>query len=120
MGLVFGGFFDGDPGGVGGAEVGSVTTEHVGSLVSGVVEIFGDNVRGVRLAPAGHGDVRGCGTGVFPEDQVSCAGCFALGAVDGRGVGEFDIVNGVRVGNCPPASSLVDVEFTTSRPRTDL
>ena len=99
VGVVFGGFFGGESGGVGGAEVGSVTAEHGSPLLSGVVEIFGDEVRGIGFAPAGHGDIGRRRAGVFAKHQVGGTGCFALGSVDGRGICELDIMYRIRGGN---------------------
>ena len=73
IGLVLGCLFGGESGGMRGAEVGAVAGEREGPLLSGVVEILSDEVRGIGLAPARHGDVGRCRTGVFAESQVGGA-----------------------------------------------
>ena len=78
-----------------GAEVGAVAGEREGPLLSGVVEILGDEVRSIGLVATCHGHVGRCCTGVFAEGQVGGSGGLALGPVGGRGVGEFDVLDGV-------------------------
>ena len=62
IGLVLGCRLGGESGGMRGAEVGAVAGEREGPLLSGVLEILGDQVRSIGLAPAGHGHVRRCRT----------------------------------------------------------
>ena len=103
IGLVLGCLLGGESGGMRGAEVGAVAGEREGPLLSGVVEILGDQVRGIGLAAACHGDVGRCRTGVFAQGQVGGSGGLSLGPVGGRGVGEFDVVDGVPQRKVPRA-----------------
>ena len=64
--------------------------EDVDPLAAGVVEVLGDEVGGVGVAAAGHGDVRRGGAGVLADEDVCGVDGLALGAVDGGGVGELD------------------------------
>jgi hypothetical protein len=72
------------------SEVGAITAEYIDPLPAGLVGVLGDDVRDVGGAAAGHGDVRRRGPGVFADGDVSAPDGAALGAVDGRGIGEFD------------------------------
>lgn len=51
IGLVLGCLFGGESGGMRGAEVGAVAGEREGPLLSGVLEILGDEVRSIGLRP---------------------------------------------------------------------
>jgi hypothetical protein len=82
--------------GVTGPEVGTVTTDGVIPEFAGVVEACGDEVGDVVLAPSGHPDVRRGTCGVLAEDEVADEGGLALGAVDGGGVGQLDLLAHVR------------------------
>jgi hypothetical protein len=58
------------------------------------------------VVPApGHRDIRRCCAGVFPHDQVCGAGGGSLGAIDGAGVGELDMVTDVGGGQDPLAAA---------------
>ena len=91
---------------MGGSEVGAVAGEGVDPLGAGVVEGVGDEVGGVVVAAAGHGDVGGGGAGGLAEEEVGGGDGVALGAVGGGGVGELDIVVDVAGGqHADPAGS---------------
>ena len=79
-------------GGGGGAEVGPVPGEHLLPLAPGVVDVVGDQVGDVVVPAAGHRDVGRGGGGVLAQHQVPGAGGLALGAVDGGGVGQLDVL----------------------------
>ena len=81
---------------MGGAEVGAVAAEDLDPLLSGVLDGLGDEVGGVGFAAAGHGDVRRGGAGGLADDDVGVVDGLALGAVDGGGVGELDVLVHVR------------------------
>ena len=53
---------------------------------------FGDDVGGVVLSSAGHGDVGGRCGGVLADHDVRGVDGLALGAVGGAGVGELDVL----------------------------
>ena len=73
-----------------GSEVCAVAAEHVDPLLLRVVDGLGDDVGGVGCAAAGHGDVGGRGTGVFPDQEMRGLDGLALGAVHCGGVREVD------------------------------
>src|SRR4051794_28447165 len=81
---------DGEPSGVGGAQVRAVAAEDIDPLPAGVLEGLGDEVGGVALAAAGHGDVRRRGAGGLADGDVRVVDGLALGSVDCGGVGELD------------------------------
>ena len=85
-------FAGGQLGGVGGAEVGTVSGEDRDPLLSRVVDRVGDQVGGVGIPAAGHADVGGRRAGVLTNGQVRCGGRFALHAVHGAGVAELDML----------------------------
>ena len=63
----------------------------------------GDQVGDVVVAAAGHADVGGGGAGVLADQQVRGGDGLALGAVDGAGVGELDVLGDVgRRAACRP------------------
>ncbi|MEJ7690630.1 MAG: hypothetical protein WKF76_09515 [Nocardioidaceae bacterium] len=72
-----------------GPEVRAVAAEHVDPLPLGVLEGLGDQVSGVGVAAAGHGDVRRRGPGLFTDEDVRGSDGLALGTVHRGGVGEF-------------------------------
>ena len=80
-------------GGVGGSEVGAVPVEGLDPLGAGVLEGVGDEVGGVGVPAAGHADVRRGGTGGLAEEEVGVVDGLALGAVDGGGVGQLDVLD---------------------------
>ncbi len=84
-------FCGGEVGGVGWAEVGSVAAEDGDPLLAGVLEGLGDQVGDVVVPAPGHADVGRCGAAVLTDHDVGGAGGVALSAVDGAGVGEFDV-----------------------------
>src|SRR5450759_720229 len=97
------------PGGVGRAEVGAVSGEDLDPLVAGRLRCVGDEVGGVVVPAPGHRDIgRGC-AGVFPNDQVCGVGGGSLGAIDGAGVGELDVVAHVRGGQDPFAAYVLSL-----------
>ena len=90
---------------MGRAEVGAVSGEDLDPLVAGRLRCVGDEVGGVVVPAPGHRDIgRGC-AGVFPNDQVCGVGGGSLGAIDGAGVGELDVVAHVRGGQDPFAAA---------------
>ena len=97
-------------GGVAGPEVGAVTAEHVDPLGACFFEGLGDEVGGVAVAAAGHADVRRGGAGGFTDQQVCLVDGLALGAVDGGGVGELDVLADVVRGQGPCATAAADDE----------
>ena len=66
---------------------------------------LGDEVGGVAVAAAGHADVRRGGAGGLTEEQVGLVDGLALGAVDGGGVGELDVLADVVRGQGPCATA---------------
>ena len=92
-------------GGVAGAEVGAVAAEDLDPLGAGLLDGLGDEVGGVVVAAAGHADVRRGGAGGLAEQQVRVVDGLALGAVDGGGVGELDVLADVRRGQGPFAAA---------------
>jgi hypothetical protein len=88
-------------GGVGGAEVGAVAAEDLDPLGTRVLEVHGDEVALVVVSTAGHADVGRCRAGGLPDEQVRLVDRFALGSVDGGGVGELDVFTDVVRGQGP-------------------
>jgi len=78
-----------------GPEVRAVAAEHVDPLPLGVLEGLGDQVSGVGVATAGHGDVRRRGAGVLADEDMRGSDGLALGTVHRGGVGELDKRGGV-------------------------
>src|ERR1019366_6587524 len=105
---VRGGFLGCEPGGVGRAWVGAVPFEDLDPLVAGLLRCVGDEVGGVVVPAPGHRDIGAGCAGVFPHEQVCGVGGGCLGAIDGAGVGELDVVAHVRGGQDPLAAASGD------------
>ena len=97
--------------GGGGSEVGPVPAERGDPLLPRVIEVGGDQVRGVGRAAAGHRHVAGGRGGGLGQHEVRLGGGVALRAVAGDRVAELDVSADVVGGQLPPAPpGVVDGE----------
>lgn len=100
----------GDRGSAVRAEVGSVAAEGLHPLLARRVDVIGDEMGCVAMAPAGHRDVGAGGAGGLREEQVGCVDRLALRSVCGGRVGELDMLIDILGRQGPVTAPACDVD----------
>lgn len=78
------------------SEVGPVATEDLDPLPASIIEVLGDEMGDICVAPTGHTDVRGGRACAVTDDKMGSLDGVALGTMNCGGVGELDMVADVR------------------------